>query len=123
MNRAERRRQGLKNKEPTYSFTMDSLRSQMRIEQDKAFQEQLRAAKDKAVDESRDIAFMLMLALPLKVLMRDYWKKTARDKLPGFVDKVLDLYYDYESGRVSLDELQSDLWEYGNVRLAYREVK
>lgn len=121
MNRAERRRQGRKEKKPIYQFTAESLRAQIDIEKDRAFTERLERAKAEIAKDSRDLAFMLMLAFPLMVLARDYWSKSARSRLPGFVDKVLGMYADYENGRISLDEIRSDLWKYGNVRLSYRK--
>lgn len=123
MNRAERRRQGRRESVPTYQFTAESLRAQIDIEKDRVFAQRLESAKAEIMKDSRDLAFMLMLAFPLRVLMRDYWQKSARDRLPAFVDKVLEMYADYENGKISLDEIQSDLWEYGNVRMTYRKGK
>ncbi len=123
MNRAQRRKNGIKGKQPTYNLTHDALRAQIEIEANEMLKEKVREAKAEAREEMRDIAFMLMLTIPLEVLVNHYWVKSAPKRMPGFVQKVLDLYSDYENGKVSLDELREHLWRYGGIRLDYKETE
>ena len=104
MNRSERRRaekQAKKNKVVTYNYT----------------QEQINHIKKEARDEAIGIAVTLMLALPLKVLKDNHWVKTAKRRLPKFLDNVLSLYDNWNNGEITLEELREDLWEYGGIKL------
>ena len=101
MNRAERRRAGKKDKAVTYNLT----------------QEQINQIKQEARDEAVGIAVTLMLALPLEVLKDKYWVKTAKRRLPKFLDNVLSLYDSWNKGVLTIEELRADLWEYGGIKL------
>lgn len=101
MNRAERRRaekQAKKDKVATYNLT----------------QEQINQIKKEARDEAIDTAFTLMLAIPLEVLIGDgYWAKSAKRRLPKFLDDVLSLYDSWNKGVLTIEELREDLWNRG----------
>lgn len=84
-------------------------------------QAQIDKMKAEAVDEAVHQALALMLTIPLEVLITDYWPKTAYKRGQEFTEKVLALYQRYENGEVSMEALQEDLWEYGGIRLEYRE--
>lgn len=81
-------------------------------------QAQIDKIKADAVEEAVDKAFIMMLALPCEVLANEgYWEKTAKKRLPKFVDDVLSLYGAYEQGVVTMDQMEKDLWELAGVRL------
>lgn len=101
MNRSERRRAGKKDKVATYTLT----------------QEQINRIKQEASKEAIDTAFTLMLALPLEVLKDKYWVKSAKRRLPKFLDNVLSLYDSWNKGELTIEELREDLWEYGGIKL------
>lgn len=105
MNRAERRRaekQAKKDKVVTYNLT----------------QEQINQIKKEARDEAIDTAFTLMLAIPLEVLIGDgYWAKSAKRRLPKFLDDVLSLYDSWNKGVLTIEELREDLWNIGGIKL------
>lgn len=101
MNRAERRRAGKKDKVVTYNLT----------------QEQINRIKQEASKEAIDTAFTLMLALPLEALKDKYWVKSAKRRLPKFLDNVLSLYDSWNKGELTIEELREDLWEYGGIKL------
>ena len=105
MTRAERRRaekEAQKRKTVVYNLT----------------QEQIDQIKEEARDEAVDIAFNLMLALPLEVLLGEgYWEKTAKRRLPKFLEEVLSLYDAWNKGVLTLEELREDLWNYGGIKL------
>ena len=105
MNRAERRRaekQATKAKVATYNLTED----------------QINKIKQDASKEAIDTAFTLMLALPLEVLIGDgYWVKSAKKRLPKFMDEVLSLYDSWNKGVLTIEELREDLWNYGGIKL------
>ena len=80
------------------------------------------AAVTYTMEEAVNQAMTLMLTIPLEVLITDYWPKTAYKRGQEFTEKVLALYHRWEAGEVSMDELKEDLWEYGGIRLEYKEV-
>ena len=71
--------------------------------------------------EAEEKAFLRMLAIPLNVLVNDYWPKTAKKRLPKFVDDCLSLYDSYNAGVLTLAELREDLWKWGGVKLEVDE--
>lgn len=104
MNRAERRRaekQAQKAKTVTYNLT----------------QEQINQIKQEARDEAISVAVTLMLSLPLKVLKDKHWVKSAKRRLPKFLDNVLSLYDSWSKGSLTIEELREDLWNYGGIKL------
>lgn len=79
-------------------------------------EEQIKNLKREVFEDAVAEAMKLMLTIPLEVLITDYWPKSAAKKTPGFVQKVLNLYEQYEQGTVSMESLVDDLWTYGGVR-------
>ena len=104
MNRAERRRadrQAKKDKVATYNLT----------------QGQINQIKQEAREEAVEIAVTLMLSLPLEVLKEKHWVKTAKRRLPKFLENVLILYNNWNKGLLTIEDLRADLWEYGGIKL------
>lgn len=75
-------------------------------------EKELKRVKQEATLE----ALMLMFAIPAKVLKDEYWKKSYKQKLPEFVDKMLDVYREIESGEVDIGEMKDQLWEDAGIR-------
>ena len=71
--------------------------------------------KKEIYEETVNTVLALALTLPLEVLMDHYWQKSYRQRLPGFVDKVLEYYGKWQDGEI--DNLKKDLWEFGGIRL------
>lgn len=107
MIRAEIRRNQKEQSKPAKVYTL----TQAQIDQ----------IKQQAVKEAVDKAFFLMLALPCEVLANDgYWEKSAKRKMPKFIDDILSLYAAYEQGVVTMEQMEKDLWDIAGVKL---EVK
>ena len=112
MGRAELRRAKKieeKRKTATYNLTKAQLDDMV----EEAVAERIKAVKKEAAEEAVNTALVLTLSLPLEVLMDNYWKKTYAKRIPKFT----------ESGEITMEELQRDLWEYGGVRLEKTEGK
>ena len=109
LGRAEIRRQqkNLQKKQKVYTLT----------------QSQIDKIRSDAMEEAVNQAMVLMLTLPLEVLITDYWTKTAYKRGQEFTQKVLDLYHRWETGEISMDDLKNDFWEYGGIRLEYKEIE
>lgn len=80
-------------------------------------QEQIDKIKDDAVKEASDIAFLLMLAIPVMVLHDKWWEKTAKKRCPVFVDQCLDLFDRFSKDYVSLEDLKQCLYEESGIKL------
>lgn len=104
MTRAEIRRSQKEQSKPAKVYTL----TQAQIDQ----------IKQQAVEEAVDKAFFLMLALPCEVLANEgYWEKSAKKKMPKFIDDILSLYAAYEQGVVTMEQMQKDLWDIAGVKL------
>lgn len=102
MNRAEKRRLGVKRSEPTYTLK----------------QSDIDAIKDRARAEGVNDAFVLMLAIPVMILHDKFgqiMKKQGREE--RFVDLCLDIYRMYDGGFVDLKDLRECLLEETGIRL------
>jgi hypothetical protein len=80
-------------------------------------QAQIDKIKDDAVTEASNTAFLLMLAIPVMVLHDKHWVKTAKQKIPKFVDQCLDLYDSFSKDLVTLEDLQGCLEEESGIKI------
>lgn len=106
MNRAELRRAEEEKKKQTkvYTLTQGQINDMKR--------DIINEAQRRAVDQ----AFIIMLAIPLEVLItEEYWKKSAKKKIPKFIEDVLHIYKAYSVGDLTIEELADDLKEFGGV--------
>lgn len=71
---------------------------------------------DRNDELTQEIWFML-LAIPANVLIADYWPKTARQRIPEFVEKCMNLYRAWEQGAVDMTQMQELTEEYAGVKL------
>lgn len=122
MGRAElRRAKKIKEKRKTATYNLTKAQLDDMVEE--AVAERINAVKKEAAEEAVNTALVLTLALPLEVLMVNYWKKTYAKRIPKFTEQVLEYYQKWESGEITMEDLQRDLWEYGGVRLEKTEGK
>lgn len=99
MNRKERRKQGVKQKTPTYNLSKD----------------QIEAVKQKAVMEASKQAFILMLGIPL-IVMRDEFG-FGKKRLERFIDRAIDQYDSFDKGYITLDDLINTIFEETGVEV------
>lgn len=62
--------------------------------------------------EAVEKSFLYMLAIPLNVLVNDYWPKTAKKRASKFLDDVISLYDSVMDGVVTERDLADLLKEY-----------
>lgn len=121
MNRAEMRRMKReqdKSRTATYNLTQEQLDAIVR----EKIGVKIAETKKEIYEETVNTVLALVLTLPLEVLMDHYWPKSYRERLPGFVDKVLEYYGRWEDGELDIDELKADLWKYGGIRLEPAQI-
>ena len=66
---------------------------------------------------AKEKAFLYMLAIPLNVLVNDYWEKSAKKRIPKFIEDVISLYEAVQDGVVSEQQLADLLDEYAGVKI------
>lgn len=106
MNRSERRKLGIKKREPTINIRMQDV-------------EQM---KQEATKKAADFAFTLMLAIPTMVIHDHFGELIKKDgREQRFVDLCIDTYKCFETDKVGIGELQEVLKEEAGVEI--RTVK
>ena len=120
MNRAEIRRlerEKIKEKTRTYNLTKAQLDALVRERVQSELNDIKAKIKKEATEDAVNTAMVLMLTLPLKVLMDDYWSGEQLEQIPEFTDKVIEYYEKWQNGELDIDKLREDLWNYAGVRL------
>lgn len=114
MTRAEIRRKERekKKKKTTFVMTYEELEKIRKQEYEKAKKEY-----EKKNEEIAKTILKMMIVVPTNVLINDYWEKTARKRIPKFVEDCLSLYDSLSKGAVKMQELQDLTEEYAKIRL------
>lgn len=101
MNRAERRRLEKQGQQPKKEAVVNIKSSDVQ------------AMKKAAANEAADLAFILMLGLPILVLHDKYGFGKVRCE--RFIDQVLYQYQLFEEGRMTLDDVKAILKEESGI--------
>lgn len=102
MNRQERRRLGIKRKDPMVSIK----------------QSDIDAMKEEATGKGCKLAFNLMLAVPAMVIHDKFGSLMKKEgRVEKFVDLCMEEYKCYEEGYVRLDEMAKILKEEAGVEI------
>lgn len=80
-------------------------------------QSRLNEVKKDAEEEAVTTAVRLMFAVPMTVLMENQWSDSYREKLPEFADLLVDYYHRWQDGKLDIDEMEKELWDYGGIKL------
>lgn len=122
MGRAELRR-AEREKRKSETVTYNLTRAQLDAFVQEQIGHRIKEAKEEATSEAINQAIALLLTLPLEVLMDHYWPKSYAKRLPGFVDKVIEYYEMWQDGKLDMNKMKEDLWQYGGVRLEPEKVE
>ena len=102
MNRQERRRLGVKKKDPMISIK----------------QSDINAMKEDATTKGCKLAFQLMLVIPSMVIHDKFGSLMKKDgRVEKFVDLCMEEYKCYEEGYVTLQELAKCLRDEAGVEI------
>ena len=99
MNRAERRRLKNKKAEPVINVKSSDIQQM----------------KKDSTNEAADIAFTLMLGLPMLVLRDNYGFGKVRSE--RFIDQVIDLYDSFDKGYLTIDDIHKALYEEVGIKI------
>lgn len=114
MKRSEVRRLERESRKSNATFVMT------REEIDKIRKQEYDRARKTIRDKSDQIAeeiLRMMIVIPTNVLISDYWEKTAKKRIPKFVEDCMSLYRSWSEGTVSMEEMQKLTEEYSGIRL------
>lgn len=114
MSKAEMRRELRKQqkKKATYVMTEEELMKIREQEYNRAW----KIANEKN-DQIAEGILKMMIVIPTNVLINDYWQKTAKKRIPQFVEDCLSLYKSWVEGNVSMEEMQNLTEEYAGIKL------
>lgn len=102
MNRQERRRLGIKKKDPMVSIK----------------QSDIDRMKEEATEKGCKMAFNLMMAIPVMVIHDKFGSLMKKEgRVEKFVDLCMEEYKCYEEGYVRLDEMAKILKEEAGVEI------
>ena len=102
MNRQERRRLGIKRKDPMISIK----------------QSDIDRMKEEATEKGCKLAFNLMLAVPAMVIHDKFGSLMKKDgRLERFVDMCMEEYKCYEEGYVTLEDMAKILKDEAGIKL------
>lgn len=114
MSRAEirRARREENKKKATFVMTEEEIMKIRKQEYDRA-----RKTIHEKSDQIAEDILKMMIVIPTNVLINDYWQKTAKKRIPQFVDDCLSLYKSWVEGNVSMEEMQNLTEEYAGIKL------
>ena len=122
MTRAELRRAQRESESSTktYNMTAVQIRELEHRMYNKAY---MRAREDilSQIDRLGDEMFKMMLVIPTNLLIEDYWKKSAKQRIPKFVEDCLSLYDAWTSGVVDMDEMVKMTEEYSGIKMVEKD--
>lgn len=102
MNRQERRRLGIKRKDPMVSIKQSDIDSM----------------KEEATEKGCKMAFNLMLAVPAMVIHYKFGSLMKKEgRVEKFVDLCMEEYKCYEEGYITLEELAKCLKDEANIEI------
>lgn len=114
MSRAEirRARREENKKKATFVMTEEEIMKIRKQEYDRA-----RKTIHEKSDQIAEDILKMMIVIPTNVLINDYWQKTAKKRIPQFVDDCMSLYQSWSEGTVSMEEMQKLTEEYAGIKL------
>ena len=116
MNRSQRRKQNGKINRTEKLVRRELVENSKEII-NQAAKEELDRVREEAFNDAMNQAMLLTLVLPAKVLMDIYWPRSYKEKIPGFVEHVLEYYEKWQNNEYDIDELKKELWEVGGVKI------
>lgn len=114
MSRAEirRARREENKKKATFVMTEEEIMKIRKQEYDRA-----RKTIHEKSDQIAEDILKMMIVIPTNVLINDYWQKTAKKRIPQFVEDCMSLYQSWSEGTVSMEEMQKLTEEYSGIKL------
>lgn len=71
----------------------------------------------KLQEEAMMDAFLCMIAIPLNVLLADYWQKSGKKRAGVFVEECFKLFNAFIDGVVTKEEMNDFVWDAAGIRV------
>lgn len=123
MTRAELRRAQRESKSSTKTYNMTA--TQLQALEKRMYDEAYKRAREDIlshIDRLGDEIFKMMLVIPTNLLIEDYWKKSAKKRIPKFVEDCLSLYDAWICGVVDMDQMVKLTEEYSGIKLVEEDT-
>lgn len=123
MTRAELRRAQKESESTTKTYNMTAV--QLQALERRIYDEAYKRARENIlsnIDRLGDEMFKMMLVIPTNLLIEDYWKKSAKTRIPKFVDDCLSLYEAWTQGVVNMDEMVKLTEEYSGIKMVEKDT-
>lgn len=123
MTRAELRRAQKESESTTKTYNMTA--AQLQALEKRMYDEAYKRARENIlsnIDRLGDEMFKMMLVIPTNLLIEDYWKKSAKTRIPKFVDDCLSLYEAWIQGVVNMDEMVKLTEEYSGIKMVEKDT-
>ena len=82
-----------------------------------------RKEAEKMEGEVAEKAFLYMLAIPLNILVNDYWSKSAKKRAPKFIEDVISLFDAVIDGYVTDEQLKELLEDMAGIDIQAEWLK
>lgn len=118
MSRAEHRRKEKEEKKKNKTYVMTAY--ELEQLENRIRREEQEKAKEEVLSKTKDLAneiLTMMLVIPTNVLINDYWSKSAKKRIPKFVNDCLNLYEAFLDGQVKMSEMEELTERYSGVKL------
>lgn len=123
MTRAELRRAQRESKSSTKTYNMTA--TQLQALEKRMYDEAYKRAREdilSRIDRLGDEIFKMMLVIPTNLLIEDYWKKSAKKRIPKFVEDCLSLYDAWICGVVDMDQMVKLTEDYSGIKMVEKDT-
>ena len=82
-----------------------------------------RKEAEKMEKEANEKALLQLLAIPCLILGEDYWKKSAKQRIPKFIEDVASMYESYNMGIITDQDLADALKDMTGIEIEAEWMK
>lgn len=118
MSRAEIRRaaKAAKKKTVTYNLTQEQLDAIVAQKVNEYIDREFKNIRETVMNDAVVAAVRATYAIPLKIIKDKYWPKSYKRKLPGLAKEIVEMFDDWQNGRLDLRATEQELWDDAGVR-------
>lgn len=118
MSRAEIRRaaKAAKKKTVTYNLTQEQLDAIVAAKVNEYIDREFTNIRETVMNDAVVAAVRATYMIPLKIIKDKYWPKSYKRKLPGLAKEIVEMFDDWQNGRLDLRATEHELWDDAGVR-------
>lgn len=119
MSRAEMRRaarEAEKKRTATYNLTQEQLDAIVAQKVNEFVDKEFAKLREQVMNDAVVAAVRATYMIPLKIIKDKYWPKSYKRKLPGLAKEIVEMFDDWQNGRLDLRATEQELWDDAGVR-------